>query len=88
MDCKIPGPVLRLPICPDPSFLLTHAVKRSGCTYASEGQTLPYYTKGMSRTKIMPSHVKIMIFRPLIWAVDGVYILKKSRGLADFHIYR
>ena len=24
----------------------------------SEGQTLPYYTKGTSRTKIRPSHVK------------------------------
>ena len=36
----------------------------------SEGQTLPYYTKGTSRTKMRPSHVKIIIFRPLIWAVD------------------
>ena len=29
--------------------------------------------KGTSRTKIRPSHVKIMVFRPLIWAVDGLY---------------
>ena len=29
----------------------------------SEGQTLPYYTKGTSRTKIRPSHIKIMVFR-------------------------
>ena len=28
----------------------------------SEGQTLPYYTKDTSRTKIRPSHVKIMVF--------------------------
>ena len=34
----------------------------------SEGQTLPYYTKCTSRTKIRPSHVKIIVFRPLIWA--------------------
>ena len=39
----------------------------------SEGQILPYYTKGTSRTKIRPSHVKIIIFRPLIWAVDDLY---------------
>ena len=39
----------------------------------SEGQTLPYYTKGTSRTKIRPSHVKIIVFRPLIWAVDRLY---------------
>ena len=39
----------------------------------SEGQTLPYYTKGTSRTKIRPSHVKIMVFRPLIWAVERLY---------------
>ena len=38
-----------------------------------EGQTLPYYTKGTSRTKIRPSHVKIMVFRPLIWAVERLY---------------
>ena len=36
----------------------------------SEGQTLPYYTKGTSRTKIRPSHIKIMVFRPLIWTVE------------------
>ena len=39
----------------------------------SEGQTLTYYTKGTSRTKIRPSHVKIIVFRPLIWAVDRLY---------------
>ena len=39
----------------------------------SEGQTLPYYTKGTSRTKIRPSHIKIMVFRPLIWTVDRLY---------------
>ena len=39
----------------------------------SEGQTLPYYTKGTSRTKIRPSHVKIMVFGPLIWAVERLY---------------
>ena len=39
----------------------------------SEGQTLPYYTKGTSRTKIRPSHIKIMVFRPLIWAVERLY---------------
>ena len=39
----------------------------------SEGQTLPYYTKGTLRTKIRPSHVKIIVFRPLIWAVDRLY---------------
>ena len=36
----------------------------------SEGQTLPYYAKGTSRTKIRPSHIKIMVFRPFIWAVE------------------
>ena len=41
----------------------------------SEGQILPYYTKDTSRTKIWPSHVKIMVFRPLIWAVE----LKKKK---------
>ena len=39
----------------------------------SEGQTLPYYTKGTSRTKIRPSHIKIMVFRPLIWTVERLY---------------
>ena len=39
----------------------------------SEGQTLPYYTKGTSCTKIRLSHVKIIVFRPLIWAVDHLY---------------
>ena len=39
----------------------------------SEGQALPYYTKGTLRTKIRPSHVKIIVFRPLIWAVDRLY---------------
>ena len=41
----------------------------------SEGQTLPYYTKGTSRTKIRPSYVffKIIVFRPLVWAVDHLY---------------
>ena len=57
----------------------------------SEGQILPYYTKGTSRTKIRPSHVKIMVFRPLIWAVE-VYTeeeeVGENRGLADFRIYR
>ena len=38
----------------------------------SEGQILPYYRKGTSRTKIRPSHVKIMVFRHFIWAVDGL----------------
>ena len=36
----------------------------------SEGQTLP---KGTSRTKIRPSHIKIMVFRPLIWTVERLY---------------
>ena len=36
----------------------------------SDGQILPYYTKGTSRTKLRPSHVKIIVFRPLIWAVE------------------
>ena len=36
----------------------------------SESQILPYYTKGTSCTKIRPSHVKMMVFRPLIWAVE------------------
>ena len=39
----------------------------------SEGQTLPYYTKGTSRTKVRPSQIKIMVFRPLIWAVERLY---------------
>ena len=39
----------------------------------SEGQTLPYYTKGTSRTKITPSQIKIMVFRPLIWTVERLY---------------
>ena len=39
----------------------------------SEGQILPYYTKGTSRTKVRPSRVKIMVFRPLIWAVECLY---------------
>ena len=39
----------------------------------SEGQILPYYTTDTSRTKIRPSHVKIMVFRPLIWAVERLY---------------
>ena len=39
----------------------------------SEGQTLPYYTKGTPRTKIRPSHVKIIVFRPLIWTVERLY---------------
>ena len=44
----------------------------------SEGQILPYYTKGTSHTKIRPSHVKIMVFRPLIWAVE-CFLLKKKK---------
>ena len=39
----------------------------------SEGQTLPYYTKATSRTKIRPSHIKIMVFMPLIWAVERLH---------------
>ena len=39
----------------------------------SEGQILSYYTTDTSRTKIRPSHVKIIVFRPLIWAVDRLY---------------
>ena len=39
----------------------------------SEGQTLPYYTRDTLHTKIRPSHVKIIVFRPLIWAVDRLY---------------
>ena len=39
----------------------------------SEGQILPYYTTDTSRTKIRPSHVKIIDFRPLIWAVERLY---------------
>ena len=39
----------------------------------SEGQILPYYTTDTSRTKIRLSHVKIIVFRPLIWAVDRLY---------------
>ena len=39
----------------------------------SEGQRLPYYTKGTSCTKIRPPHVKIIVFRPLIWGVDRLY---------------
>ena len=39
----------------------------------SEGQMLPYYTTDTSRTKIRPSHVKIIVFRPLIWVVDHLY---------------
>ena len=38
-----------------------------------EGQTLPYYTKGTSRTKIRLSHIKIMVFWPLIWTVERLY---------------
>ena len=40
---------------------------------ASVGQLLPYYTKGTSRTEIRPSHVKIMVFSPLIWAIERLY---------------
>ena len=36
----------------------------------SGGQTLSYCT---SHTKIRPSHVKFIVFRPLIWAVDRLY---------------
>ena len=43
------------------------------CILLSEGQTLPYYTKGTSRTKIRSSHIKIMVSRPLIWAVERLY---------------
>ena len=39
----------------------------------SVGQILPHYTTDTSRTKIRPSHVKIIVFRPLIWAVDRLY---------------
>ena len=39
----------------------------------SEGQILAYYTKGTSRTKIRLSHVKIIVFRRLIWAVECLY---------------
>ena len=39
----------------------------------SEGQILSYYTKVTSCTKIRPSHVKSMVFRPLIWAVERLY---------------
>ena len=45
----------------------------------SEGQTLPHYTKGTSHTKIRPSHLNITVFRPLIWAVNRLYILKKKK---------
>ena len=40
-----------------------------------EGETLLHYKiiKGTSRTKIRPSHVKIVVFRPLIWTVDRLY---------------
>ena len=36
---------------------------------------LPYNTTDTSRTKIRPSHVKIIVFRILIWAVE----LKKKK---------
>ena len=39
----------------------------------SEGQILPYYTTDTSRTKRRPSHVKIIDFKPLIWAVERLY---------------
>ena len=38
-----------------------------------EGQILPYYTRDTSRTKIRPSYVKIIVFRPFIRAVDRLY---------------
>ena len=38
-----------------------------------EGQILPYYTTDTSRTKIRQSHVKIIVFRPLIWVVERLY---------------
>ena len=45
------------------------------------GQTLPYYTKGISRTKIRPSHVKISVYteEEEEKEEDG-----ENRGLADF----
>ena len=43
----------------------------------SEGQILPYYTTDTSRTKIRPSHVKIIVFRPLIWVVAMVSDIAK-----------
>ena len=45
----------------------------------SEGQTLPYYAKGTSRKKIRPSHIKIMVFRPFIWAVECLYWRRRRR---------
>ena len=38
-----------------------------------EGQILSYYTKGTLCMKTRKSHVKIMVFRPLIWAVERLY---------------
>ena len=47
----------------------------------SEGQTLPYYTKGTSRTKIRPSHVKIMAFD---LGCRSFILKKKKKKMARF----
>ena len=49
----------------------------------SEGYTLPYYTKGTSRTKIRPSHVKIIVF---IGLGCRSFILKKKKKIAVWPI--
>ena len=41
----------------------------------SECQTLMYFTKFTLRMKIRPSHVKSMVFRLLIRAVDGLFLI-------------
>ena len=52
---------------------LLHHLKYIRLDHMQFLQTPPYYTKGTSRTKIRPSHIKIMVFRPLIWTVERLY---------------
>ena len=52
----------------------------------SEGQILPYYTKGTSHTKIRLSHVKIMVFSPFCRCYTEEE--EEDGGLVDYCIYR
>ena len=59
----------------------------------SEGQILPYYTTDTSRTKIRPSHVKIIVFKPFYTEEEEEEKEEeeeeeeKMDGLAAFRIY-
>ena len=42
--------------------------------------TTTLYKRDTSRMKIRPYHIKVMVFRPLIWAVESIYTEEEEDG--------